>query len=95
MEHQEIPMVRIEGHTDSDGRASYNKKLSDRRAKSVRRYLVAAGVKSARLVAVGYGEEKPIDSNKTDEGKSNNRRVEFTILELDGNDDSDSGEDMP
>jgi len=95
VDHQEIPMVRIEGHTDSDGRASYNKKLSDRRAKSVRRYLVAAGVKSARLVAVGYGEEQPIDTNKTDEGKSNNRRVEFTILELDGEDDNDSGEDMP
>ncbi|MCP4499179.1 MAG: OmpA family protein [Deltaproteobacteria bacterium] len=94
-EHQEIPLIRVEGHTDSTGRDRYNKKLSDRRAKSVRRYLVAAGVGAARLIAIGYGEERPIDSNKTKAGQANNRRVEFTILNSEDSEDSDSDEDAP
>lgn len=71
--------VEIQGHTDSRGSASKNKKLSDRRAKSVRKYLIKKGVDGGRLNGVGYGEEKAIDSNKTRDGRANNRRVEFKI----------------
>lgn len=82
--HPEIVKIRIEGHSDADGRANYNRELSDRRAKSVLRYLVAAGVDAGRLDAVGYGEAQPIASNRDEEGKAKNRRVEFVILDEDG-----------
>ena len=72
--------VRIEGHTDSKGSASYNKSLSQKRADSVRAFLIEAGVPSTQLIAVGYGEEVPIDSNSTRDGRSRNRRVEFHII---------------
>ena len=78
-EHEEIQEMSIEGHTDSDGKAKYNKKLSQSRADSVKQYLVDAGIDEARLVTKGWGEEKPIADNKTDEGKETNRRVEFLI----------------
>jgi len=71
--------IRIEGHTDSRGRDRYNKKLSDRRAKSVRTYMNQRGVDNSRMVSVGYGEEKPIASNRTRAGRAMNRRVEFFI----------------
>jgi len=77
--------VRIEGHTDSRGSDRYNRKLSDRRAKSVRMYLIKRGVDPSRMVSVGYGEERPIADNDTEEGRELNRRVEFFIL---GNDDT-------
>lgn len=80
-DHAHIQRIRVEGHTDSDGGESYNKKLSQARADSVRQFLVDAGVEPARLDSVGYGEVEPIDTNRTAEGKANNRRVEFTILE--------------
>jgi outer membrane protein OmpA-like peptidoglycan-associated protein len=79
-EHPGIKKVRIEGHTDSDGTDAYNKKLSDDRAASVRAFLVEAGVAEDRLESVGYGEEKPIADNDTEEGKYKNRRVEFNIV---------------
>jgi len=72
--------VRIEGHTDSRGRKRYNKRLSQRRAESVRRYLISKGVKDTNLNAVGYGEERPRWSNKSRNGRSTNRRVEFHIV---------------
>ena len=75
-----IEKIRIEGHTDSDGTADYNKNLSQDRADAVMQYLVDAGVDSSRMEAVGYGEEKPIDTNDTPAGKEKNRRVEFNIL---------------
>ncbi len=73
--------MRIEGHTDSQGDDAFNLDLSQRRANSVRRYLVEQGITAERLEAVGYGETKPVDTNKTAAGRENNRRVEFTILE--------------
>ncbi|HEV8324633.1 MAG TPA: OmpA family protein [Myxococcota bacterium] len=73
--------IRIEGHTDSRGKDAYNKKLSDARAKSVRAYLVKKGIAEDRMTAIGYGEEVPIDTNLTDEGRANNRRVEFHITD--------------
>jgi outer membrane protein OmpA-like peptidoglycan-associated protein len=73
-------MVRIEGHTDSHGKPVYNKKLSQKRADSVKAYLTEHGAEPSRLIAVGYGEEAPIDSNDRKDGRSRNRRVEFHII---------------
>lgn len=69
--------VTIAGHTDSVGTADYNKKLSQRRAESVRNYLTSRGVNAANLTAVGFGEEQPIASNDEAEGRTKNRRVEL------------------
>jgi OOP family OmpA-OmpF porin len=67
----------IEGHTDNVGSAAANAKLSQRRADAVRAYIVNTyGIDGSRISAKGYGQTKPIDSNKTEEGRKNNRRVE-------------------
>lgn len=71
--------IRIEGHTDSKGKARYNKKLSDKRATSVRTYLMNKGIDPERLESVGYGEEQPIEDNSTEAGRAANRRVEIHI----------------
>jgi outer membrane protein OmpA-like peptidoglycan-associated protein len=78
-EHPELVKISIEGHTDSDGDNKANKKLSQERAASVAAYLVEKGIDEARLESEGWGEEKPVGSNDTDEGKATNRRVEFLI----------------
>jgi len=78
-----IKKISIEGHTDGDGSAKYNKKLSQKRADAVKKYFVDKGVEEARLQSVGHGEDKPLAENDTDEGKEKNRRVEFLILEQD------------
>ena len=83
--HPWIKKVRIEGHTDDVGKDAYNLDLSNRRARSVLDALVKRGVAADRLDSVGYGEQNPIDSNKTLEGRAHNRRVEFVILEQDAN----------
>jgi len=77
------PTIKIElgSHTDSKGSDEYNMKLSDSRSKSVVDYLIGKQISASRLVAKGYGETKPIDTNETDEGRQNNRRTEFKILE--------------
>jgi outer membrane protein OmpA-like peptidoglycan-associated protein len=77
----QITKVSIEGHTDSKGGDAFNKGLSDRRAKAVMQWLIKNGIDKSRLEAKGSGEEKPLDSNDTEEGRANNRRVEFHILE--------------
>jgi outer membrane protein OmpA-like peptidoglycan-associated protein len=69
--------LEIQGHTDSIGKASYNLNLSLKRAQAVMDYLVQKGADSSRLDAVGYGEDKPIATNKTAEGRTQNRRIEF------------------
>jgi len=72
--------VVIEGHTDSVGTAAYNKKLSQQRAEAVKKYMVEKGsIDANRLKAQGFGEEKPIASNKTKEGRQQNRRVEAAV----------------
>jgi outer membrane protein OmpA-like peptidoglycan-associated protein len=71
----------IDGHTDNVGKAAFNMKLSENRAKSVKTYLVDKGIDASRITAKGYGLTKPIASNKTPEGRQKNRRVEFTIVE--------------
>ncbi len=72
--------VRIEGHTDNKGKAKKNRKLSLKRARAVKKYLVKKGVNKERMETKGYGPDKPIDSNRTKTGRSKNRRVEFIIL---------------
>jgi outer membrane protein OmpA-like peptidoglycan-associated protein len=71
---------QIAGHTDSRASSAYNQALSERRAVQVRKALVAAGVPSSRLSAVGYGEARPLASNETDEGMTLNRRIEITVI---------------
>lgn len=80
-ENPHIKKVSIEGHTDDQGTDAYNVKLSDQRAKSVLDYLVSKGIDAKRLTSKGFGESKPIASNATEEGKEQNRRVEFIITE--------------
>ncbi|MDH3689158.1 MAG: OmpA family protein [Gammaproteobacteria bacterium] len=70
--------VEIAGHTDSTGPESYNQGLSERRANSVRDYLVSGGIDDALLITVGYGESNPVATNDTREGRAKNRRVEIT-----------------
>ncbi|MCP1328039.1 OmpA family protein, partial [Halomonas sp. 707D4] len=69
--------VSIEGHTDSVGSAEYNRNLSQRRAESVASYLAQRGVPASDMRSIGYGEERPIATNETDEGRAQNRRVEL------------------
>ncbi|WP_158501810.1 Ig-like domain-containing protein [Vitiosangium sp. GDMCC 1.1324] len=80
----QIELLRVEGHTDNQGKAANNQKLSQRRAANVRAFLIKEGIAEERLEAVGYGQEKPVDTNKTAAGRENNRRVEFNILKVAG-----------
>ncbi len=75
----EFDQVTIEGHTDSRGNDAFNLKLSQRRADSVKAYLISKGIDGAKLNTMAYGESKPIGSNDTKEGRAENRRVEFLI----------------
>ena len=77
----DIPTMKIEisGHTDSYGSDIYNKNLSHQRAKAVYDRLIQNGIKADRLTFMGYGEEKPIDTNETDAGRQMNRRTEFKV----------------
>ncbi|MFN6038714.1 MAG: OmpA family protein, partial [Bacteroidota bacterium] len=72
--------IEIMGHTDDVGSDDYNLKLSQGRSESVMSYLVEKGISANRLTAKVYGESKPIDKNESEEGRSKNRRVEFSIL---------------
>ncbi len=71
--------IEIQGHTDSRGSLVYNQTLSERRASSVTSYLNSKGIALARLKTVGFGEELPKYLNSTEDGRANNRRVEFLI----------------
>ncbi len=75
------PKVEIEvsGHTDNIGSEKYNLELSDKRAASVKNYLVSKGIDAKRISSKGYGKSKPIAENTTELGREQNRRVEFTI----------------
>jgi outer membrane protein OmpA-like peptidoglycan-associated protein len=84
MNHPEITLVEIQGHTDDKGADDYNLDLSQRRAEAVRDYLIASGIDADRLIAKGYGETKPIAPNVTSKGRAKNRRVEFHILSQEG-----------
>ena len=73
--------VEIQGHTDSVGNDAFNLKLSQKRAESVKAYIVKRGIDASRMVPKGYGENVPIADNRTADGRSQNRRVEFVITE--------------
>lgn len=72
--------IEISGHTDNVGNPKVNKSLSQKRAQSCRDYLISKGVEGERIQAVGYGDERPIASNDTDEGRQQNRRIEAVEL---------------
>ncbi|WP_324291577.1 adventurous gliding motility protein AgmC [Corallococcus sp. BB11-1] len=78
----QVELLRIEGHTDDQGKDAANLDLSKRRAANVRTFLVNEGIAAERLESEGFGETKPVDTNKTAAGRENNRRVEFNILKL-------------
>ncbi|WP_043401602.1 OmpA family protein, partial [Archangium violaceum] len=80
----QIELLRVEGHTDNQGKPAKNQNLSERRAANVRAFLIKEGVAAERLESVGYGQTKPVDTNKTAAGRENNRRVEFNILKVAG-----------
>jgi outer membrane protein OmpA-like peptidoglycan-associated protein len=85
--------IRVEGHTDSQGNAAHNTKLSQARADSVLMYLAKHGIEPERLIAVGYGPSAPIADNKTAKGREANRRVEFHIIEEQKPKPSDGGDE--
>ena len=81
-EHPEIVKIEVQGHTDNRGGKAYNRKLSDKRAAAVVKWLVKKGnVASSRLASHGYGMDEPISDNDTPEGRQKNRRVQFKIVE--------------
>lgn len=73
--------IEIQAHTDNMGEASYNLSLSEKRANSVRDYLIAQGVAANRMEVKGYGETQPIADNSTRDGRAKNRRVELKVLD--------------
>jgi outer membrane protein OmpA-like peptidoglycan-associated protein len=75
--HRELEHIEIGGHTDDTGPSDFNMRLSRARARSVRQYLLGRGIQPERLAARGYGPDHPIADNHTDEGRAQNRRVEF------------------
>ena len=82
VEHPEIAKVEVQGHTDNRGGKAYNRKLSQKRADSVKKWLVNYGqIDGGRLSARGYGPDEPLSDNSTPEGRQKNRRVQFKILE--------------
>lgn len=82
LEEFEKTTIVVAGYTDSKGTESYNQKLSEQRAQSVVSYLTSKGVNNVRFDAVGFGEKSPIADNSTAEGRSQNRRVELTLLPI-------------
>ena len=71
--------IEIAGHTDADGEVAFNQELSERRAQAVTDYLVKAGLPASRFTPVGYGSTQPLAGNNTDEGKAQNRRIDFVV----------------
>lgn len=83
LEHKDVPYILIAGYTDSVGEDAYNRQLSERRAQAVVEYLVSKyDIDARRLAARGYGEERPVAGNDTEEGRSENRRVEVVCCVL-------------
>lgn len=80
---KDYPKIKVEigGHTDNVGDDAGNQRLSKSRADSVFEYLLGKSVSAQRMITIGYGETRPIDTNRTEEGRTNNRRVEFMIVD--------------
>ena len=79
LQDQGYKKIIVEGHTDSIGSDSNNRSLSQRRADSVRSYIVSRGIESSKVESIGYGEARPVADNSTPEGRANNRRVELVV----------------
>jgi OOP family OmpA-OmpF porin len=82
-DHTEI-RIEISGHTDIKGDRDHNLDLSRRRAESVKKYLVEHGIDETRITTVGHGPDKPVDTNDTEKGRANNRRIEFKPITREG-----------
>jgi OOP family OmpA-OmpF porin len=80
----EVTLLRIEGHTDSDGNPAANEGLSERRALAVAHWLTDAGVDCRRLLPVGFGQDKPVVPNDSADHKAQNRRVAFLLANISG-----------
>jgi len=83
-QRKDVTLLRIEGHTDNVGDDKANQELSEKRAMAVGRWLVAKGNDCKRLIAVGFGETKPVADNATDDGKAQNRRTDFLMAAVNG-----------
>ena len=83
-QNPKITKLRIEGHTDNVGAAEANLTLSGQRALTVKNAAIAKGVAKDRLIAAGFGQNKPLADNSTEEGRAKNRRTEFRIAEIGG-----------
>ncbi len=79
-DNPQIELIQVEGHTDKTGGLEHNRKLSQRRADSVKAAMVARGIEAKRLVAKGFGPDRAIADNETEDGREKNRRVEFNIV---------------
>ena len=77
MQKVDVEVVIATGHTDSIGTDAYNQRLSERRAKTVKEYMVSKGVAAAKITTLGKGETQPVATNKTKEGRAKNRRVDI------------------
>jgi outer membrane protein OmpA-like peptidoglycan-associated protein len=77
----QLKRIQVEGHASSEGDAAHNQQLSEDRARSVKRYLVEKGIPDPLLVPRGFGVERPIADNTTEQGREQNRRVEFNIVD--------------
>ena len=73
----DVEMVIATGHTDSIGTDKYNQRLSERRANTVKEYMVSKGIPAAKITTLGKGESQPVATNKTKEGRAKNRRVDI------------------
>lgn len=71
--------IEVAGHTDSDGEEAANQALSERRAQAVVDYLVRAGLPADRFTSTGYGSAQPVAANDSEDGKAQNRRIEFVV----------------
>lgn len=80
MTHRPSVRIRVAGHTDNVGNPRVNQTLSERRARAVRDYLVSRGIDGSRVEAVGYGDQQPVASNDSEEGRQQNRRIEAIEL---------------
>jgi outer membrane protein OmpA-like peptidoglycan-associated protein len=78
---KKLAVLRIEGHTDNQGTAEHNLELSGQRALTIKKWLVDNGIDAKRLLAVGFGQDKPVAPNTTEDGRAQNRRTEFKIAE--------------
>ena len=80
MQEKSTMKVEVAGHTDNVGSRDYNRKLSQDRSNAVRDYLVSRGISGSRITARGYGMDAPLTTNDTEEGRAQNRRVEFRVI---------------